>query len=288
MKRIAAAIQLSAEPLRVAENLERADAALQRAREAGAALAVLPEMFNTGYGLIPDYAICAEERDGPTIRHLSKRSREWDMVIAGGFVERDRHHLYDSFALCAPDGRVAVYRKRHLVFWERFRFRPGRESLVVETPLGRVGLAICADMIYRRVWDGYRGRIDLAIVASAWPDFACRETGRKHWLLGDIGPLSGEIPRRVALDLGVPVVFANQCGPTHTTIPYIGTWLTCRIADRFAGQSAICDGRHGTPVLAGTEETTVIAPITLHSPRGPNRCRSTSPSAAAAPSSASE
>ena len=83
---------------------------------------------------------------------------------------------------------------------------------MVRTPWGRIGFAICADMIYRRIWRDYRGRIDLAVIASAWPDFADRRTGRPHWLYGGLGPLAGEIPRIVAQDLGMPVVFANQCG----------------------------------------------------------------------------
>src|SRR3954467_67179 len=166
---------------------------LLRARDAGASLAVLPEMFNTGYGLVPDYGPTAEGPDGPTLRHLSMRAREWGMAIAGGFVEREGRHLYDSVAFATPDGRVQAYRKRNLVFWERFRFHPGRDPLVVATPWGRIGFAVCADMIYRRVWADYKGRIDLAIVSSAWPDFADRETGRKHWLFGHVGPLSGAI-----------------------------------------------------------------------------------------------
>src|SRR5256885_9300453 len=56
---------------------------------------------------------------------------------------------------------LAVYRKRHLVWWEHRYFRPGRRPGIVETPLGRVGLAICADMLYRRTWAEYRGKIDL-------------------------------------------------------------------------------------------------------------------------------
>ena len=88
-------------------------------------LAALPEMFNTGYGLVPDFDPSAEGTDGPTLRHLSARSRHWRMGIVAGFVERDRRHLYDSLALCLPDGSIQIYRKRHLVFWERFRFRPG-------------------------------------------------------------------------------------------------------------------------------------------------------------------
>ncbi len=285
MKLLTAAIQMASEPQDVATNCDRADTLLRRARDAGAELAVLPEMFNTGYGLFPDYGPCAEGYEGPTLALLRERSRQWRIAIAAGFVESDGHHLYDSLAFCTPDGQVQVYRKRNLVFWERFRFRPGRAPLVVRTPWGRIGFAVCADMIYRKVWDEYRDRIDVAVVAAAWPRFACRHTDRPHWLLGHIGPMSGEIPARVATDLGIPVVFANQCGTTRTTIPLLGTWLAEKIADRFAGQSSICDGHHGPPVRAGTDEQVVLSPITIHPRRGPVTCHSMSPSGREAPSS---
>jgi predicted amidohydrolase len=272
MKILAAAIQMTSVPLNVDANLAKADALLRQAHDSGATLAVLPEMFNTGYGLLPDYGPSAEARDGTTIRHLAMRSREWGMAIAAGFVEREHHHLYDSVAFATPDGQVHFYRKRNLVFWERFRFRPGREPLIVSTPYGRIGFAVCADMIYRKVWDDYRGKIDLALVCSAWPDFADRETGRKHWLFGHVGPLSGAIPGKVAVDLGIPVVFANQCGHTETVIPILGT----RITDRFAGLSSICDGHHGAPTLAGFDEQVLLSELTIHPSQGPRAWRSTS------------
>jgi predicted amidohydrolase len=278
VKIVAAAIQMPSPLGEVEANLERADGMLRRAHLAGAELAVLPEMFNTGYGLLPDYAPSAEGRDGPTIRHLLERSRRWDMTIAAGFVERDGKHLYDSVALVEPDGSTQVYRKRNLVFWERFRFRPGRDPLVVPTRFGRIGLAICADMIYSRVWTDYRGRIDLAIVVAAWPEFACRHSGRRHWLFGHVGPLSGAIPHSVARDLGIPVLFANQCGETQTTIPILGT----RISDRFAGLSSLTDGHHGPPLIAGLDEQLLISELTLHPAQGLTACRSTSASAPAA------
>jgi N-carbamoylputrescine amidase len=286
LKLAAAALQMQAEPLDVCANLERADTLLRQARDAGAELAVLPELFNTGYAFLPDYGPCAESIEGPTIAHLRQRSRAWDMSVAAGFVEREGNHLYDALAFCSPDGGFDVYRKRHLVFWERFRFHPGDRPLVVPTPWGRIGFAVCADMIYRRVWQDYRNRIDLAIVAAAWPVFAHRDTGRKHWLFGHVGALSGEIPQKVATDLGIPVVFANQCGPTRTTIPLLGTWIAERLPDRFAGQSAICDGRHGAPVRAGASQEVLLSPVTLHS-RGPKSCHFTFPSAAAVSSSVS-
>ena len=268
MKIVVAAVQMPAELSQRTTNLERADAFLVEANRAGAEIVVLPEMFNTGYGLLPDFGQHAEGTDGPTIRHLSRRSRQWRMGIAAGFVERDGRHLYDSLALCLPGGPVHVYRKRHLVFWEAFRFRPGRTPLVAATPWGRVGLAICADMMDRRVWDDYRGRIDLALVASAWPEFACRDSGRKHWLFGHVGPMAAEIPAAVAQDLGVPVIFANQCGNTRTTIPVLGLGMAVHIADRFAGRSSISDGRLSPPVVAGAEPQLVLADVAVHEPRG--------------------
>ena len=272
MKILVAAVQMPSDLLDVSANLNRADDLLRSARDSSVELAVLPELFNTGYSLCPDYGPFSETADGPTLCHLRERSRQWRMAIAAGFVERDGRHLYDSLVFCSPAGDMQIYRKRHLVFWERFRFHPGRSPLVVKTPWGRIGFAICADMIYRRVWNAYRGRIDLAVVSAAWPDFADRDSGRRHWLLGHVGPLSGAIPAKVAKDLGIPVVFANQCGLTRTTIPVLGT----KIEDRFSGQSSICDGRHGVPVLAGREPALLIAPITLHHQRGLKSWLSTS------------
>jgi N-carbamoylputrescine amidase len=264
MKIQAAAIQMPCDVLDLPANLQRADELLRLARDAGAELAVLPELFNVGYSLCPDYGPYGETAEGPTLSYLRQRSRSWKLTIIAGFVERAGRHLYDSLAFCAPDGGLQIYRKRNLVFWERFRFHPGRQPLVVKTSFGRIGLAVCADMIYRRVWEDYRDRIDLAVVSAAWPDFACRRTGRKHWLLGHVGPLSHAIPSKVAVDLGIPVVFANQCGETRTTIPVLRT----TILDRFAGQSSICDGRHGTPVHADRELAVLTAPITIHPQRG--------------------
>ena len=274
MKIAVAAIQMPSEPLAVAANLERAEAWLAKAHAGGAELAVLPELFNTGYGRCADYWPYGEDRSGPTLRRLQELSRRWRMGIAAGYVERDGRHLYNSVAFLQPEGAVDVYRKRNIVFWERFRFRAGRGPLVVATPWGRIGFAICADMIYAEVWNGYRGRIDLAVVSSAWPDFADRETGRKHWLLGQVGPLSRAIPGRVARDLDIPVVFANQCGPTETIIPGLGR----RIADRFAGGSSVCDGRHAPPVHAGADEQMVLAQVTVQPPKGLHSWRTMSPS----------
>jgi Carbon-nitrogen hydrolase len=106
VKIVVAAVQMPCELSQRAANLEVADDFLSESHQAGAQLSVLPEMFNTGYGLLPDFGPGSERADGPTLRHLSCRSRQWWMGIAAGFVERDGRHIYDSLALCLPAGSI--------------------------------------------------------------------------------------------------------------------------------------------------------------------------------------
>lgn len=264
MKLAVAAVQRESHLFRVADNLESADEQLRRASGRGAELVVLPELFNTGYGRLREYIPHAERADGPTWAFLRERARRYGVWIAAGFAERHDGHVFNAAGFCCPDGSLHVYRKRNLVLWESTQFRRGSAPLVVSTPFGRVGFAICADMLYRRTWRDYRDRIDLAIVVSAWPEFADARTGRPHWLLGRLGHLCGQIPERASADLGVPVVFANQCGPTTTTIPVFHQ----RFPDQFAGRSSICDARHGLHFQAGTDPEILVSSVTIHAPRG--------------------
>ena len=164
-----------------------------------------------------------------------------------------------------PDGDVHVYRKRNLVFWERFRFHPGRSPLVVSTPWGRVGFAICADMIYRKVWNDYRDRIDLAVVSAAWPDFADRDSGRRHWLLGPRRPALGGDPgegrhRTWASRSSSPTSAARPARRSPSWAPGSATGSPARAASATAGTARRC--------VPAEEPSLLIAPITLHQQRG--------------------
>ena len=58
--------------------------------------------------------------------------------------------------------------------------------MVVKTRWGRIGFAICADMIYRRVWTDYRDRIGIAPAIGGGvkyffnPHFGIRADGRAY------------------------------------------------------------------------------------------------------------
>ena len=73
-------------------------------------------------------------------------------MIVGGFAELDGSTLYNSAAVVTRDGVIAVYRKLHLWDFEKELFAPGEETPpVVDTPAGRIGVAICYDLWFPEV-----------------------------------------------------------------------------------------------------------------------------------------
>ena len=283
MKIVVAAIQMPSDPLDIAGNLQRADDRLRAAHGDSVELAVLPEMFNTGYSLCPDFAPYSETADGPTITHLRRRSRQWRMAIAAGFVERKGRHLYDSLALQrsrrpSPHLPQAQPGLLGAVPLPARPSAPGRRDA-----LGPRRVRDLRRHDLPKVWNDYRGRIDLAVVSAAWPDFANRDSGRRHWLLGHVGPLSESIPAKVASDLGIPVVFANQCGETPHDHPHPlhADQGPIRRPEQHLRRTA------RRAVRAGDQPVTLIAPITLHHSKGPKSWHFTSHSALAAGSSVS-
>ena len=67
MKIVVAAVQMPSDLLDVSANLDRADELLRSARDSSVELAVLPELFNTGYSLCPDFGPYSETAEGPTL-----------------------------------------------------------------------------------------------------------------------------------------------------------------------------------------------------------------------------
>src|SRR5262249_32390585 len=66
--------------------------------------------------------------------------------------------FYDVQTLHCPDGQLlGIYRKAHLFSLEKQQFVAGDSPLVVETPIGRIGMSICYDLIFpeyiRRIVD---------------------------------------------------------------------------------------------------------------------------------------
>lgn len=223
-----AVVQLPGAPGPVAARLAWAEAALERALRGGPGprVVVFPEAALPGYAPGLRGGGPAAAAGAAWARAAARRS---GAHIAIGLAEDDVSHMI----LVAPSGAEWRYPKRYPTFAEAPHWRAGAALTVAHTALGRVGLAICADVVQPGLWAGLRGRVDLVVVSAAWCDYQGRLSGAPAWRRAALGPwMGGAGPHRdrllaaAAAALGVPVLYANACGP------YQG-------AERFEGGSRI-------------------------------------------------
>ena len=228
-------------------NRTRAAQAIAAAAAAGARLVVLPELANTGYALGDESQAreLGEPADGPTVSGWRALADAHDLVIVGGFCELDELGApRNSAAVVCPGADVTVYRKTHLWNREQLIFRAGdAPPPVVDTPAGRIGVAICYDAFFPEVMRG---------LAVAGADVIAVPMN---------SPLEGEPTEPLAVEIVLAVAAANtnrvfvvqadRCGPERGI--------------EWAGASVICDpdGRMvAGPVADRTQTALLCAAIT--------------------------
>ena len=118
-------------------------------------LALFPEMWLTGYSVRDRVIELAEPADGPSVEAASKAARKARSTIVFGFPEKARGQrgaIYNSAAVCTPNGEVGVYRKWFLPnfgpYEEKMHFHKGTGVPVFDTPFGTLGLQICYDLFF--------------------------------------------------------------------------------------------------------------------------------------------
>ncbi|MFS8112420.1 nitrilase family protein [Rhizobium jaguaris] len=133
-----------------AYNLARVTHFTNEAILAGSQFVAFPEMCITGYWHVPklDSAglhALAEPLSGPSISYVAAMAREKGIAIGAGFLElADDQSLYNSYAVCMPDGQIHCHRKLHA--WEHRLISSGNAFTVFDTPWGvRAGILICWD-----------------------------------------------------------------------------------------------------------------------------------------------
>lgn len=165
----------------VAANRAKASAMLAEAAGRGAELAVLPEMWTTGYALEEIHTL-AEPPGGPTLTMLRAFAREHGVaLVAGSLAEREDGKVYNTAYAIGRDGEVAArYRKIHLIglMAEDRYLSPGDTRCTFDLGFGPAGLIICYDLRFTELpralaLSGCRA----LFVPAEWP----ASRGR-HWL----------------------------------------------------------------------------------------------------------
>ncbi len=137
---------------------------------------VLPELWKVGYSNYDHYLRCSEPLHGNTVRTFSRwAQRLFCTMVPGSFLEKQKDgFLYNAMPLIETNGiQRAVYRKIHLFGFqsrEQQLLHPGNQIAVVQTRLGKIGLATCYDL---RFPEQFRAMVDagaeIFCVAAAWP-----------------------------------------------------------------------------------------------------------------------
>lgn len=129
-------------------NLETITASIREAAAKDAKLIVFPECMNNGY-VWNDRKHAnsgSEEIPGTFTDALAALCKELSVYVAIGMSERDGEDVYNSAALVGPNGLVGKYQKNFLFDFDPFYFTFGTTGYpVFDTPLGRIGMFICAD-----------------------------------------------------------------------------------------------------------------------------------------------
>jgi NAD+ synthase (glutamine-hydrolysing) len=144
-------------------NRERILARLAEAKDAGADIALFPELAVTGYPpedllLRPSFVRAAE-------RSLAQIAREARGIVAFVGVPNLDRDLYNACAVCAAGEVKALYRKRFLpnygVFDEHRYFAPGRDLFLLEHGEALIGPTVCED-----IWQPGPPATDLALAGA--------------------------------------------------------------------------------------------------------------------------
>ncbi|MFA6922586.1 MAG: carbon-nitrogen hydrolase family protein [Gallionella sp.] len=183
-----AAIQMASGP-NVAGNLSEARRLIARAAEQGARLVVLPEFFAImGMNEQEKIAVREQEGCGPIQTFLSETARLHKIWLIGGSIPLaagSPDKVLNSCLVYDDQGtQVSRYDKIHLfslalgneTYDEAKTIEPGNKIVVVDTPFGRIGLAVCYDLRFPELFRAMKD-VDIITLPAAFTE----TTGKMHW-----------------------------------------------------------------------------------------------------------
>jgi len=150
-------VQMNAVPSNKDLNLQKISRFVNEAAIKRAKVICFPELSTCGYDRNLPISL-SEDIMGYTSERLSEMSRDKDIVILAGMVEKDANSIYITHVITFPDGRIERYRKTHLGKYEREVYSPGQDLPVFKIKSSHhqidtvnFGVAICYDLHFPEV-----------------------------------------------------------------------------------------------------------------------------------------
>lgn len=187
-----AAIQMASGP-NVKANLAEAEKLIKIAVQQGAELVVLPENFAImGLTEADKVKIAEEPGSGLLQDFLKEQATRHGIWLVGGTVPISSEESGKVFAACllisSQGEQVARYDKIHLFdvtieasnesYTESETIAAGDQVVVIDTPFGRLGLAVCYDLRFPEL---FRSMVEQKMEICALPSAFTSLTGKVHW-----------------------------------------------------------------------------------------------------------
>jgi len=163
------------------------------AQDHGAKLVVLPENFAlVGLSEQDKVKIRETEGTGPIQDFLANQAARHGVWLVGGTIPLKANDPKKVRAACLlwdeRGRRMAHYDKMHLFdvhieqtgenYAESMTIEPGNRPVVVDTPFGKLGLAVCYDLRFPEL---FRAMLEQGMEVLAVPSAFTAVTGMAHW-----------------------------------------------------------------------------------------------------------
>jgi len=218
-----------------AANFDRAVPKLAQAADQGARLAVLSEMWSTGFSMKSERI--AEAPDGPTVTFMQDQARANDLWVAGSvpITQGDDRLPVNRFVLAGPDGTTHTYDKIHpfSMAGEHEHYAAGTNTITVEIDGVRVTPLVCYDLRFTDLFWDAAAATDCYIVPANWP-----QSRSWHWI---------SLLRARAIENQAWVIGVNRVGDAGRL--------------HYSGDSRIIDPMGEETVAAPDTEETIFADV---------------------------
>jgi predicted amidohydrolase len=211
-----AAVQIETRIGDIAATLEQVAKLATEAFEMGASVVALPEFF-TGVAFPSDAAFrTALPPDNKAVDMLKGLAKTHAGYIGGSMLIADGGDIYNRYHFIEPDQSIHLHDKDLPTAWENAFYIGGQDDGVFETSIGKVGAAVCWELIRHRTVNRMQGRVDFVMSGTHWPDLPINWP-TSHLRVTDRlrvanARSSEQAPVEFAKRLGVPVVQASHCG----------------------------------------------------------------------------
>lgn len=240
-----AAVQMQGRVADIPYNLAHIRELLQEAVHQGAEVVALPEFFTTPIVQNPKLWGCALPPENDALELLREFATTHQLLVGGSYLEKRGDDVFNCYVLVRPDGTVTRHDKDLPTMIENAYYTGGNDDGWHDTPMGRVGTAVCWETIRTQTVKRLAGRVDFLMTGSHWwapPVDWPLLGGFTRTMDGMNRNIMRQTPSTFAQLLGVANIHGAHAGSLVGTMPLLPSrWASVPFNSYLVGETQIVD-----------------------------------------------